>query len=165
MTESNERVAPAVLDLCVAAQSLDRASADFDSLTVEEAVANLSTLKEVIGNLRQLEAALERWVAECFKAEGWRDPQEFPGIGTVDVRRSTTRRAWEHDQLTTDWLNTFMEGRGGETPDPFDVVAEFRKVASVGSWKVRGLRDYGIDVSDYCNSEPGAPTVQIVRAS
>jgi hypothetical protein len=43
-------------------------------------------------------------------------------------------------------------------------VEEFRKVASVGSWKVRGLAAYGIDVADYCDETPGTPTVQIVRA-
>jgi hypothetical protein len=164
VTAANDRVRPAILDLSIGVSVLDHVSDDFDNLTVAEAVEHLSVLKELIAKQRQLEAALERWVAECFKAEGWRDPQEFPGLGTVEVRRSRTRRAWEHDLLTRDWLNTFLEGRGGETPDPFDVVEEFRKVASVGSWKVRGLAAYGIDVADYCDETPGTPTVQIVRA-
>lgn len=163
-TEAHERVAPAVLDLSMAVEGLDRVSDDFNSLTVDEAVEHLSVVKELIGRQRQLEAALERWVAECFKAEGWRDPQEFPGLGVVEVRRSRNRRAWEHDTLTRDWLNTFLEGRGGETPDPFDVVDEFRKVASVGSWKVRGLAAYGIDAGEYCDEQPGTPTVQITRS-
>jgi hypothetical protein len=164
MTEANERVRPAVFDLSLAVEALDKASLDFDSLTVDEAVEALSVVKELIGRQRQLEAALERWVAECFKAEGWRDPQEFPGLGLVEVRRSKNRRAWDHDSLARDWLNTYMEGRGGEAPDPFDVVADFRKVAGIGSWKVTGLREYGIDAADYCDESPGTPTVSIVRS-
>jgi hypothetical protein len=82
----------------------------------------------------------------------------------VEVRRSKTRRAWDHDSLARDWLNTYMEGRGGEAPDPFDVVADFRKVAGIGSWKVTGLREYGIDAGEYCDESPGTPTVSIVRS-
>ena len=164
MTEANERVQPAVFDLSLAVAGLDKASLDFDSLTVAEAVEHLSVVKELIARTRQLEAALERWVAECFKAEGWRDPVEFPGIGVVEVRRSRTRRAWDHDLLTRDWLNTYMEGRGGETPDPFALIEDFRKVASVGSWKVRGLKEWEIDPSEYCDESPGTPTVSIVRS-
>lgn len=164
MTEANERVRPAVFDLSLAVEALDKASQDFDSLTVDEAVEHLSVVKELIGRQRQLEAALERWVAECFKAEGWRDPQEFPGLGVVEVRRSKTRRAWDHETLRRDWLNTYMEGRGGDIPDPFDVVSDFLKVASVGSYKVTGLKAYGIDPADYCDESPGTPTVSIVRS-
>lgn len=165
MTEAHERVRPAVLDLAMGVQALDHASTDFDSLTVQEAVEHLSVVKELLANTRQLEAALERWVAECFKAEGWRDPVEFPGLGVVEVRRSRTRRAWDHQQARTDWLNSYLADHDGEIPDPFEFVEDFLKVASVGGYKVRGLRASGLDPADYCSEEPGTPTVQIVRAS
>lgn len=165
MTAANDNVAPAITALCMGVQSLDKASADFDSLTVEEAVEVLSVVKENVTTLRQLEAALERWVAECFKAEGWWDAREFPGLGSVEVRRSKNRRAWDHQMLRSDWLNTYMEGRGGEAPDPFELIEDFLKVASLGSWKVTGLRAIGFDPADYCDEQPGTPTVQIVRAS
>lgn len=165
MTEASERVQPAVFDLSLAVEALDKASADFDSLTVQEAVEHLSVVKEDITTLRQLEAALERWVAECFKAEGWRDAVEFPGLGTVEVRRSRNRTAWDHEMVRTDWLNRYLSERDGEIPDPFEFVQDFLRVASVGSYKVRGLRASGMDPADYCSEEPGTPTVQIVRAS
>lgn len=166
MTDAHDAMRYAMLELSMAEAHVNRLSADVDSMTVDEAAEHLSQLKETVKSLRQIEAAFERWIAECFKAEGWKanDPREFPGLGTVEVRRSKNRRAWEHDLLRRDWLNTYMEGRGGETPDPFDVVADFLKVASVGSWKVTGLREYGIDADDYCDSEPGTPTVNIQRA-
>jgi hypothetical protein len=164
MTEANERVRPAVFDLSLAVEALDKASLDFDSLTVDEAVEHLSVVKELIGRQRQLEAALERWVAECFKAEGWRDPQEFPGLGLVEVRRSKTRRAWDHAMVRSDWLNRYLDANDGEIPGPFEFLEDFLKVASVGTWKVTGLKGWDMDPADYCDESPGTPTVSIVRS-
>lgn len=165
MTDAGNRVIWGATQLRVGVKALDRVSDDFNSLTVDEAVGALTVVKEQLAILRQLDAALERWVAECFKAEGWFDPVEFPGLGTVEVRRAKNRRAWDHQMIRTDWLNRYLQSRDGEIGDPFEFIEDFLKVASVGSWKVTGLRAFEMDADDYCDSQPGTPTVSIVRAS
>jgi hypothetical protein len=164
-TKAHETVSAAVAAVVDAATVLDEASLDFESTTVEEAADSLGQLSDAIMSLRQLQALLERWVAECFRAEGWKanEPREIPGVGVVEVRRSRNRRAWQHEQLRSAWLNEYLSRNGGEAPDPFTVVADFLKVASINGWKVTGLREYGLEADDWCDSEPGTPTVQVRR--
>jgi hypothetical protein len=166
MTEAHERIAPAVLDLAMAVDWLDKTSVDFEGLTVQEAVEHLSVIKELEARLRQLDAGLERWVAAVFKDQGWKsnEAREFPGLGTVEVRRSTTRRAWRHDDAASDFVNAVIAETGGEVVDPFDLMARFRSAASVSGWKVGGFKAVGLNVNDYAECEPGTPTVNIVRA-
>lgn len=166
-TKAHEAVSAAVTAVEDATKVLDAASVEFDSTTVQEAADDLGRLSEAITTLRQLQASLERWVAQCFRAEGWKvnEPVEVPGVGMVEVRRSTTRRAWQHEQLRTAWLNAYLEQNGGEAPDPFTVVEAFLKVASINGWKVTGLRSLGLEANDYCDTEPGAPTVKVQRAT
>lgn len=161
-TKAHENVYAAVESVQAAVENLDAVSHEFNSTTVEEAAVSLAEVQAAIVRLRRLEAGLELWVAECFRAEGWKsnEPRELP-LGSVEVRRSTTRRAWDHQGLRRDFLNAYLDRNGGEAPDPFTVVEDFLKVASINGWKVTGLREYGLEANDYCDHEPGTPKVVV----
>ncbi len=159
MTAAGERIVSALVRLLDASEDLNVATGSVDSTTVEEATQALADLRAMIAPLRQVEAGLERWIAQCFKAEGWDLTHELPGIGMVEVRRSTTRRAWDWPELKSAWLNQYMARTGGEVSDPAAIRDAIFECFSISSGKVTGLRELGIDVEDYCSSEPGTPRV------
>lgn len=142
-------------------EAVDKATARVDDVKVEDAVQSLARMREVIAQLRRCEAGFERWIAEVFADQGWRDPHEFPGVGAVEVRRSKTRRAWDHEALQRKWLDAHMAETGGEVLEPAEVVTAYRKVAQVSGYKVTGLKELGIYADDFCDSEPGTPRVVI----
>jgi hypothetical protein len=152
-------VSDSLLLLEAATGAVDKAVGDVESSTVQEAAQTLANLRVHIAALRQCEAGLERWIATCFREEGWRDPVELPGIGMVEVRRSTTRRAWDWPELKTAWLNAYTASTGGEVTDPADIRDALFESFSVSAGKVGGLRELGIEVSDYSSCEPGTPRV------
>jgi hypothetical protein len=159
MTPAGLDVASALRLLDLAAREVNRAVGDIESTTVEESAQILGDVRAHIAVLRQCEAGIERWIATCFREEGWRDPVELPGIGMVEVRRSTTRRAWDHEGLRARWLNDYVTANGGEVVDPAQIRDALFDVVSVSGWKVTGLKALGIDANDFCQSEPGTPRV------
>ena len=150
-------------DLGTATGWVDDAIRDVESTTVEEAAACLVILREHVARLRQFDAALERWIADVFRDQRWHDPRETP-VGLVEVKRSTNRRQWDHDQAAKAWLAAHIEAKGGEIEDPFDLLREFRAAATVAGWKVGPFKALGLDVNDYCSTEPGVPHVYITRS-
>jgi hypothetical protein len=164
-TNAGKDAASALLLLETAAGAVDKAVGDVESTTVQEAAQTLANLRVHIATLRQCEAGIERWIAQCFREEGWRDPVELPGVGMVEVRRSKNRRGWQYDALRSKWVNVFVprwaELHEGEEPAPGDVMAALFECFTVTGAKVRSMKSIGIDVDDYCESEPGAPTVSI----
>jgi hypothetical protein len=149
-------------DLGTATGWVDEAIRDVESTTLDEATACLAQLREHVARLRQFDAALERWIADIFRDQHWRDPQET-AAGLVEVKRSTTRRMWDHDQAGKAWLSATLDASGGEVPDPFDLLRDFRSAATVAGWKVGAFKALGLDVNDYCSTEPGVPHVYITR--
>lgn len=166
MTDAGQALTDALNDLGTATGWVDDAILDVESTDFLEAVAALSTLRDHVAKLRQYDAALERWIAAIFRDQHWRDdPQEVAGLGLVEVKRSTQRRRWDHEQAAKAWLAAHMEANGGEVPDPFDLLREFRSAATVAGWKVGPFRALGLDVNDYCSTEPGVPHVYITRST
>lgn len=161
MTDPQKAFEDAATQLREAAEALDKATARVDDLPHEVVLPVLASVRESVATVRQCDAGMERYLAQVFDTLGWRDPQEIPGIGVVEVKRSTTRRAWRHDDAARDWLNAYMERLGGELPDPGDVLAAFRKSAQVNGWKVGGFKELGLSVNDYAHTEPGTPKVVI----
>lgn len=149
----------ALIDFTTQVDTLNRRAADLDAIHVQEKAYSLKLLREQFTILRQIEAGLERSIAADFKGNGWRDPHELPGVGIVEVRRSTERRAWQHDRVRSDWLNAYLTTLEGEIPDPAEIRDAFLKVASVSQYKVTGLRQLGLDAENYCESSPGTPRV------
>ena len=164
MTTAGDALADAIVDLGTATGWVDDAILDVEGTTLTEAVGCLSVLRDHVANLRRYDAALERWIAAIFRDQHWRDPQEVAGIGLVDVKRSTTRRGWDHEQAAKAWLAAWLDAHGGEVPDPFDLLREFRSAATVAGWKVGQFRALGLDPDDYCTTEPGPPHVYITRS-
>lgn len=164
MTAAGAKLAEALGDLGTAVGWVDAAVCDVESTDLTEAATCLSLLREHVARLRQYDAALERWIADVFRDQHWRDPQEVTGLGLVEVKRSTTRRMWDHEQAGKAWLAARMEREGGDVPDPFDLLREFRSVATVSGWKVGPFKALGLDVNDYCSTEPGVPHIYITRS-
>jgi hypothetical protein len=78
---------------------------------------------------------------------------EVVGLGEFKVRRRTTRKAWDHDALLRDAVRGMPGTEMGNAvgpPDPADVIARVRAVVSLGSGKVGGIRELGLQVDAYC---------------
>lgn len=161
MTTAADRIHAALGQLRTAVDDLNRGVGDVESTTVEEAASALAELRDLISPLRQCEAGLERWIATCFRHEGWDLTHELVGVGMVEVRRSVTRRGWDWDELKSAWLNAYMERNGGEVTDPAQIRDALFESFSVSGGKVTGLRELGIDANDYASVEPGPPRVVI----
>lgn len=159
---AEEALADAVWAYAEAAQELDKATAAIDDCDVAVVVAALAAVRAATTQARQCDGSMERRIAAVFKAEGWSEDRAFDGVGQVEVRRSTARRGWDHDTLARDWLAAWMAKRGGVMPDPGEVVRAFRNAAQVNGWKVGETRALGLNVNDYCDTEPGPPVVRIV---
>lgn len=162
MTTAADRVHAALGELRTAVDALNRGVGDVESTTVEEAAAALAELRDLISPLRQCEAGLERWIAQCFRAEGWDLTHELVGVGMVEVRRSTQRRAWDHEAVRRDWVNAWLlkfAEESNEGPDVYDAIDACMGIASVSGYKVTWMRQLGMDPDDYCESSPGAPRV------
>jgi hypothetical protein len=158
MTEHRLNVSAGLM-LDAYTEQINADAADIESMTVEEAARALRGLRRNLGIIRQVEAGLERWIAECFAHEKWRDPHELPGVGMVEVKRSKDRKAWDHEALKSRWLNAYTASTGGEVTDPAEVRDALLNVVSIAGWKVTGLRELDIDADDYCSSLPGTPRV------
>lgn len=144
-----------VLDLRVAADDLNEALVDFDD-DWQHAVLMLHSLRLARQTLQVCEAAIEKAITSSAP----REPQEIPGVGTMQVRKGSTRKAWDHDGLAKAVISTRLAATG-EVPDPFEVRDWITEAASFSYWRVGILRELGIDASDYCESTPGRATVQI----
>lgn len=156
-----EQIDQDIASVAAFAGHLDESLLDVESLTVEQAATMLAQLRGVIKSLQRSDAALERWIATVFDDQHWWDPIEVGGVGLVEVRRSKNRRRWDHEAAARDWADAYMKTTEGVIPPLGELLAEFRKAASVSGWKVGGFKAVGLDVDDYCESSPAAPRVDV----
>lgn len=73
---------------------------------------------------------------------------EVEGFGTIQRRRSTKRTKWQHSDLLAEVLKSGIYG-----PSLLEVFTP--------SWKVTGLRELGLDPSEWCQEDEGVQTIQI----
>lgn len=143
------------------AESLNQDVLNVDEMTFESAAAYLAKLREAIRLMRDSEAAIEAWMAEVWKDQGWRDPQVVQGVGEIEIRRAKNRKEWDHAGLQKAVLESLMRSRGGEVPTPWDVRDALMAAVGVAYWKVTELKRLGINVSEYCTEVPGNRKVEI----
>ncbi len=152
------------LDLTAARASVEAAVTDRSKESLADLLSALNVMGGVLTDLRQLQVLLELEVAGRAKRDQLGDRVEVAGL-VAEIHRSKTRRGWDNDALKSKWLTTYVDASEGDMDllDPAALLEAFMRVARP-SWKVTGLRDVGIDVSDFCDETPGAPSVRIVSA-
>lgn len=140
------------------------ASVDDEDLAVESLVAALHATQSVRSSLAHLEDRLNELVVAKAPAQTF----EVPCIGFVQIKRSSARKAWQHDELLSLVARKASEAR---VPDPETgeveseaeaVLREVRACAGFSYWKVGELRVRGIDPDEYVETTPGVKKAVIL---
>ncbi len=147
--------------LALRADADDLNEADLDGLSWETAVETLHHLRLTRQTLSAIEDALTRHIAGEWRKHKIRDRQEVEGIGSIEVRRSKDRKAWEHDRLGSAVIDANLAATEGELPDPFTISRWVLDAAAPSYWRTGVLKKLGLDPDEYCESIPGRTSVQI----
>ncbi len=132
---------------------------DLDNLAI-----GLSAIRTLIGDLRMLADATEANVVELMPARRY----EIEGLGTLERRKGTDRKAWEWESLWPLLVRLTLDPDGtGELPDLPTTVASLTSLTQevIGLTpskqpRVTALRAMGVDPDDWCDATPGRVTVQ-----
>jgi hypothetical protein len=130
---------------------------------IDRAVSDLAELREVRKALADWEAELSEWLAEAlgFNTLTLDDGKE------VTVRRGTTRKTWDHDQLLRVVLARSRDERviDPETGEAEDLAEATLRVltdcAHIDYWRKGALSERGLDVDEFCETTAGRPRVVI----
>lgn len=129
---------------------------DLESLCV--ALSELRALKKTVGLLDdELSTLIAPLIHGPYK--------EVDGIGVVEVKKRSDRKAWDHDRLTDLVVARAIDERvldeeTGEYEREATAVAKaLRDCAGISYWKVTGLRKRGIDPDEFCETTPGRVAV------
>lgn len=118
----------------------------------------LAALRASRTRLQEAERTMEDAMAEVMRTEGFKR-RHVDGIGTLEHRRGTIRKQWEHDALCRKAVTVAMER--GEVEHPHDVAELILRLAGFSYWRVGALKPFGLDPDEYCHTEPGRDTVVI----
>jgi hypothetical protein len=139
-------------------------AADLDKLAI-----GLSAIRTLIGDLRMLADATEANVVELMPQRRY----EIEGLGTLERRKGTDRKAWEWESLWPLLVRPTLDPDGtGELPDLPTTVASLTSLTQevIGLTpskqpRVTALRAMGVDPDDWCEVSPGRTSVQIHGAA
>jgi hypothetical protein len=122
---------------------------------IDRAVSDLAELREIRKGLADWEAELSEWLAEAL---GYNTLTLDSGH-TVQVRRSTDRKAWDHDALIRLVIARGRDERrvteDGEYESEGEAVGRALMECARPSWRVTALRERGIDPDEYAETSPG----------
>lgn len=132
----------------------------------------LVQLKTLVGDLNQLTRAVEDDVARLMPAKR----VEIEGVGAIERRKGTDRKAWKWDDLLPILVRTYLDpdltGELPSTPEAVDrmraLIVEVIGVTPSKGPRLTPLRALGIEPDEYAETTPGRTTVQIhddLRAS
>jgi hypothetical protein len=132
-------------------------------VTVQQALELLATVRGARQQLATLEAIVERHAAQAMTDKRI----EWSG-GYAERRRGAKRKEWLHDDLAHAVTRaSIVDPATGELPaeDVRRVVEQavsgLMNACAPSYWRVGQLGQMGIDVDDYCHSEPGRTTVEV----
>lgn len=154
--------------------SLSYASDDpIDHLDLDRAIADLAELRSVRAALADWELVLETYIADSLG----RNVTTVEGVGTVQVRYGTDRKAWATHDLLRAVLDSRMpphpdtgemdpndDGRAEVKGDAVSVSPDLGRVLHVwnlGTPRITALRERGIDPDEFAETTPGKVTVTI----
>jgi hypothetical protein len=115
---------------------------------------NPPALVELLCDLRDVKQA----AAEAYGAvEGFLLAMDLPRqwetpVGVVEVKRATKRTKWDSEGL---WRHLAHHVAPAHDTDPLAVLAECARP----SWRVTGLRAFGVNPDEWCEEEPGAQSL------
>ena len=132
-----------------------------DDLTVDDYLALLIRLRDVIGRARYTEDAL---VYQCQDLPAFQNVV-VPGLGVAQPKWGKDRKAWDHKGLANvvgeKILVSFVDPETGTIDAPYAVlVTEILKYAHADYWRKGELAKLGIDVDDYCEQTKGKFSIQ-----
>lgn len=161
--EAQPTLTAAVASLQLAGELLNIvAKGAIEDLAWDEALELLSDIRATLDDhIRPIEASLVRHVY----LKGPHGNVEVEGIGMVNVHRSTNRKHWDERSALFAVLDARLQERGGEVPDPAEVVEWVLEVAGINYLRVGALKAVGLRADDYCDTSPGTPQVAITRPS
>jgi hypothetical protein len=127
--------------------------------------ALLSTLRRCRTTLGFIESEAEGALARVM-------PEKIviiDGVGVLERRSGKKRTAWDHRRvaflLAARVADRRVDPDTGEVMPPGvlagAVTEEILGCAGISYWRVGALRDRNLDPSDYCEENPGRPSVQI----
>jgi len=131
----------------------------------ESLAHGLIRLRTVAEQLRYLVRCVEDDVAELMPEKR----VEVPGLPVFERRKGTDRKSWDSEALLSRVVRVALTDptTGEVESDPAVVREQLVSVLSAvvpftGSlgWRVRALRDLGIDPDEWCETSPGRVTVQ-----
>lgn len=142
--------------------TLLRIHQDTDRLEVGPALLNdaLTAWARLADAARLVAQVRDEFAAKLADAMGREKRVTVLGVGTFEKHRKTARKRWDTDDLVRVVLDTrTVDPETGETESPVDRLL---RVWNLGAPRVTALRELGIEPDDYCESEKGALTLQVV---
>lgn len=128
----------------------------------------LDRIRELRRVLGDLERNVESHIVDLMAGK----TEAVDGLGTLERRRGTDRKAWQSDQLLDAVVQVAVDPEGtgeiGTAGDVLDAVVQAITAcvpitASLG-WRVTALRERGFDPDEWCETKPGRTSVQIHKA-
>lgn len=153
---------------------LDAIDRDLDKVEARAGAVNDPVgLADFMSALRDIKAKAGHIYTECEQAYIANAPtkQVIDDVGLVEVKRKTTRKKWDHDEVfrsvvarIADEPGIFWDTETGEKLPPAamaaNLVARLREVLSP-TWKVTGLRAMGLDPDEYAEVNEKAKGVKL----
>jgi hypothetical protein len=134
--------------------------------TAPEIATELHTVRSQIAALRLREGEL----VDRLSAEMTEDRLEIPELGVFERRRKADRKAWDHEGVQSALMRKVraMEpeksvdlGTGEVTQeDPTEQAFRVIFECARPDWRIRSLRTYDIDASEYCETTYGGYSIQ-----
>jgi hypothetical protein len=161
-TDVLRQVREGITGLSDAAKELAEAG-DWESL-----IKGLAPLQDILSDLRLLESEVKRHIADTMPE--FRVSVE--GVGTVERRKSITRRNWDsHELLRKVVMQALVDPVTGEIPNSaieavdqvMQSVQACLPITKSTGWRVNALRDRGFDPDEWCEQNLNGYTIQFNR--
>lgn len=134
----------------------------------EEGLEGLAVMVAELQDAKRALALIEHEAARAageLKRSGVKPSEVLPDGRPYELKRSMTRKAWDHGAWKGAVLNRVLENRGldryavnpntGEEVDLGQLVADAQGVHGSTSPRVTALRSLGLEPSDFCTETPG----------
>lgn len=124
-------------------------------------IEGLASLKPLLADLRTLANAIEDDAARLMPSKR----EELPGIGVVERKKGTDRKAWQSEDLLRELVLSVStaDENGEKHTDPDELLDRLKAaVPFTGSlgWRVTALRAMGLDPDEWCETKPGRVSLQ-----
>lgn len=130
-----------------------------DTLTWTAAAQMLDEIRAAVEEVGKIDASLVKHIY----LTGPHGSVEVEGIGVLDVRRGTARKAWDERSAVGALIDAHLAHGDGVEPTPWEVADWILEAAGISYFRVTALRARGLIAGDYCTETTGKPTVQITR--